>query len=164
MNRKELLLHGWECAYDKEDWYPPLKEVLSGVSAAEASWRPVGEAANTIWENISHLLYYKERLLHRLLGTEFPSSAETNDDTFTPSGGPADEDAWQATLLRMESVHRHIHEQLSLLTDEELNQMATYTPIYQNVMSLVLHDAFHTGQIVQIRKLQGSWPARRSFD
>ncbi|MFG0214006.1 DinB family protein [Brevibacillus porteri] len=164
MNRKDLLLHGWECTYDKEDWYPPLKEALSGVSAAEASWRPVGEAANTIWENVSHLLYYKERLLHRLLGTEFSGSAETNDDTFIPSGGPDDEDAWQATLLRTESVHRHIHEKLSLLTDEDLNQTATYTPIYQTVMSLVLHDAFHTGQIVQIRKLQGSWPARRSFE
>ncbi|WP_429842612.1 DinB family protein [Brevibacillus sp. FIR094] len=164
MNRKDLLLHGWECTYDKEDWYPPLKEALSGVSAAQASWRPVGEAANTIWENVSHLLYYKERLLHRLLGTEFPGSAETNDDTFITSGGPNDEDAWQATLLRTESVHRHIHERLSVLTDEDLNQTATYTPIYQAVMSLVLHDAFHTGQIVQIRKLQGSWPARRSFE
>ncbi|WP_409177420.1 DinB family protein [Brevibacillus fortis] len=164
MNRKDLLLHGWECTYDKEDWYPPLKEALSGVSAAEASWRPVGEAANTIWENVSHLLYYKERLLHRLLGTEFPGSAETNDDTFIPSGGPDDEDAWQATIMQMESVHRNIREKLSLLTDEELNQTATYTPIYQTVMSLVLHDAFHTGQIVQIRKLHGSWPARRSYE
>ena len=32
------------------------------------------------------------------------------------------------------------------------------------VNSLVLHDAYHTGQIMFIRKLQGSWPSRRSFD
>lgn len=164
MNRMELLLHEWECTYNKEDWYPPLKDALAGLTAAQASWRPEGEAANTIWENVSHLLYYKERLLHRLVGSEFAVSAESNDDTFAPSGGPDDEEAWQSAMLRMESVHRQIHEKLASLTDEAFDQPLPTTPTGQSVMSIVLHDAFHTGQIVQIRKLQGSWPARRSFE
>ncbi|MGG1662331.1 DinB family protein [Brevibacillus sp. NRS-1366] len=163
MNRMELLLHEWECTYDKEDWYPPLKDALAGLTAAQASWRPDGLAANTIWENVSHLLYFKERLLHRLLGTDFPLSAESNDDTFTPSGGPEDENAWQATVDRMKNVHRQIHEKLTLLSEEAFDQPLPSTPLGQSVMSIVLHDAFHTGQIVQIRKLQGSWPERRSF-
>ncbi|PEL73618.1 serine/threonine protein phosphatase, partial [Bacillus toyonensis] len=25
------------------------------------------------------------------------------------------------------------------------------------------HDAYHTGQIIQLRKLQGSWPTHRSY-
>jgi uncharacterized damage-inducible protein DinB len=164
MNRMQLLLHGWECTYDKEDWYPPLRDALSGLTAKEASFRPAGEAANTIWENVSHLLYYKERLLHRLSGTEFSNDADTNDDTFTPSGGADDEEAWQADLLRMENVHRQIREKLASLTDEAFDQPLPTTPTGLSVMSIILHDAFHTGQIVQIRKLQGSWPARRSFE
>ncbi|MGN7472215.1 DinB family protein [Brevibacillus sp. SAFN-007a] len=163
MNRMELLVHEWECTYDKEDWYPPLKDALSGVTAAQASWRPEGEAANTIWENVSHLLYFKERLLHRLSGTDFSGTAETNDDTFRPSGTPDDEAAWQATVQRMETVHRQIHERLVALSDEAFDQPLPNIPTGQSVMSIILHDAFHTGQIVQIRKLQGSWPARRSF-
>lgn len=164
MNRMELLLHEWECTYDKEDWYPPLKDALNGLNAAQASWRPAGEAANTIWENVSHLLFYKERLLHRLSGTEMPASAETNDDTFTPSGGPDDEEAWQATVQRMEHVHRQIRDKLAALTEDAFDQPLPVKPAGLSVMSIVLHDAFHTGQIVQLRKLQGSWPARRSFE
>lgn len=164
MSKKELLLHNWNCTYGQEDWYPPLRDALSGLTAAQASWRPVGEAANTIWETLSHLLFYKERLLHRLLGTEFPLSANSNDDTFIPAGGPDDEDAWQAAQLRMENVHRQIREKLETLTEEAFDQMLPTTTIAQSLMSIMLHDAYHTGEIVQIRKLQGSWPARRSFD
>lgn len=163
MSRKALLLHNWSCTYEQEDWYPPLRDALSGVTAAQASWRPCGEAANTIWENVSHLLYYKERLLHRLLGTEFPLSADSNDDTFVPSGGAEDEAAWQATQQRMERVHRLIQEKLASLPDEAFDQPLPTSPAAQSIMSIILHDAYHTGQIVQIRKLQGSWPARRSF-
>lgn len=164
MNRVEILLHEWECTYDKEDWYPPLKDALAGLTAAQASWRPQGEAANTIWENVSHLLYYKERLLHRLQSTEHAGSAETNDDTFAPSGGPEDEEAWQTAVQRMGDVHRRIHEHLVSLPNDAFDQIVPGKPVGLSVISLVLHDAFHTGQIVQIRKLQGSWPARRSFD
>lgn len=164
MNRMELLAHYWECTYDKEDWFPPLKDALAGVTAAQASWRPEGEAANTIWENVSHLLYYKEQLLHRLSGTEFIHTAKTNDDTFRPSGGADDEAAWQATLQRLEAVHQQIQEKLAALSEEQFDQPLANAPVGQRVMSIILHDAFHTGQIVQIRKLQGSWPARRSFE
>lgn len=163
MSRKELLVKNWEFTYEQEDWFPPLRDALAGVNAVQASWHPAGEAANTIWENVSHLLYFKERLLHRLSGTEFPLSAETNDDTFTPSGGPDDEEAWQATKQRMENVHRQIREKLASLGEEELDQGLPTIPAAQSIMSIILHDAFHTGQIVQLRKLQGSWPAKRSY-
>ncbi|MFD2372096.1 DinB family protein [Brevibacillus sp. GCM10020057] len=159
MSRKALLLQNWEYTYEQEGWYPPLRDALSGLTAAQASWRPAGEAANTIWETVSHLLFFKERLMHRLAGTPFPLTAETNEDTFVPSGGPEDEDAWQATQERMATVHRQLREQLSALSEEELDQKDTA----QSFMNLILHDACHTGQIIQIRKLQGSWPARRTF-
>lgn len=161
MNTKDLLLQEWKYVYDQEDWYPPLQLALEGVDAAQASWRPPGEAANTIWENVSHLLFYKERLLHRLAGTPFPHEDATNEETFAPTGGAGDEEAWQATLKRMEEVHLHIQEALSALTDEELLRPLPTRTVLDSAMSLVLHDAYHTGQIVQLRKLQGSWPAQR---
>lgn len=162
MDTKELLLHEWKCTYDQEDWYPPLRDALAGLNAAQASWKPVGEAANTIWANVSHLLYYKERFLHRLQGTTFAPQVETNEETFVPSGGADDEEAWQAAVQRLEQVHHQIEEQLAALTEKELDQPLPTHSILQSAMSLVLHDAFHTGQIVQLRKLQGSWPAQRA--
>lgn len=66
-------------------------------------------------------------------------------------------------MQRMEDVHRQIQEKLASLSEHDLDQALPSIPASQSVMSIMLHDAFHTGQIIQIRKLQGSWPAKRTF-
>ena len=164
MNRIDLLIHEWDFTYDKEDWYPPIQHALSGLTAAQASWRPPGEAANTIWENVSHLLYYKERFLERLKGNDPVPTANNNDDTFANVGESDDEEAWQATLARLKAVHEGVREVLTSLTEKDFDRPAPTVSLGTSVTSIIMHDAYHTGQIVQIRKLQGSWPSRRSFD
>jgi len=163
MNRIELLLKELAFTYDQEDWSPPLQQALAGLTAAQASWRPPGEAANTIWEIVSHLLYYKERLLVQLQGKELPPQEGTNNDTFVPSGSADDEAAWQATVARAGEIHRGLLEVLSGLQDADFDRPAPKQALGMSVTSIVLHDVFHTGQIIQIRKLQGSWPAKRLF-
>lgn len=163
MNKKELLLHKWDICYDKEDWFPPLSEALNGLTAAEADWRPEGAAANTIRETVRHLTFYKERLLKRLSGEDpqYPDSM-SNDDTFAAYGER--EETWEEEAARLEHVHKAVRAALAALSEDDLERQLTKTTIALSVTSLVVHDAYHTGQIVQIRKLQGSWPARRSFD
>lgn len=163
MKDMDLLLHQLECSYEKEDWYPPLGAALEGVTAAQASWRPPG-AANTIWETVNHLLYYKERLLARLQGTEFFNSAQDNDDTFKVTAAPDDEQAWKDTVNRMKSVHEAIKNTLASLEEDAFDKPLPQKSLGLSVSSIIMHDAYHTGEIVQIRKMQGSWPARRSFD
>ncbi|MBW5447061.1 DinB family protein [Cohnella sp. CFH 77786] len=163
MNRIELLVQGWEFCYDKEDWYPPLQDALKGVSASQAAWKPEGSAVNSIWENVNHLLFYKERLLARWTGEEtaYPEGV-TNDDTFAvPSAEEAD---WQETLARLERVHRGIGEKLAALSEEELDEAIPGRKLEGWAHSLIRHDAYHTGQIVMLCKLQGTWPARRAFE
>ena len=38
MQRKEILIHGWDFAYDVEGWYPPLKASLKDVDFKQAQW------------------------------------------------------------------------------------------------------------------------------
>jgi uncharacterized damage-inducible protein DinB len=163
MNRIDLLLHELDITCAKEDWYPPLLPALEGLTAAQASWRPPGEAANTIWETVNHLLYYKERLLVRLQGGNPAYPAGDNDETFTVTV-PPDDEAWTATVARLEAVHRGLREVLATKADEDFDQPLPKKPLGLVVTSIILHDAYHTGQIVQIRKQQGSWPARRTFE
>jgi uncharacterized damage-inducible protein DinB len=164
MNRIDLLLQELDYSYDKEGWYPPLGPALAGLTAAQASWRPPGEAVNTIWETVNHLLYYKERLLERLLGNNPTYPAGNNDDTFAVNAASDDEQAWQATVARVEAVHRGIREVLAAKAEAELDGPKPENPLGILMANIIMHDAYHTGEIVQIRKLQGSWPARRSFD
>lgn len=165
MNKVELLLHGWDSCYEKEDWYPPLTDALKELSEEQANWRPEGEPVNTIWENVHHLIFYKERLLKRMTGEEsdYPEGL-SNDDTFAVQS-MSNKD-WQETLDRLQSVHQGIRDQIARWEEEEFEHIFPNRSqsVGRWVNSLIMHDAYHTGQIMFIRKLQGSWPSRRSFD
>ncbi len=161
MDKKAFLLHGWEIGYDKEDWYPPLADALRGVTAEQANWKPEGAPINTIWENVHHLTFYKERLLKRLTGeeTENPQGL-TNNDTFTVTS--VEPSAWEESVKKLDDVHQSIRNIIAEYSDNDLEREIP-SPVGTWLYSLILHDAYHTGQIIQICKLQGSWPAKRSF-
>lgn len=161
MDKKAFLLHGWEIGYDKEDWYPPLADALKGITAEQANWKPEGAAINTIWENVQHLTFYKERFLKRLTGeeTENPPGL-TNDDTFSVTS--VEPSAWEESVKKLDDVHQSIRNIIAGYSDSDLEREIP-DPVDVWLYSLILHDAYHTGQIIQICKLQGSWPAKRSF-
>lgn len=163
MNRIELLLHGWDHSYDKEDWAPPLLDSVKGVSAEQADWRPEGSEVNTIWANVNHLIFYKERLLKRWTGeeTEYPKGV-ANDDTFAVPD--KSETAWRETVARLERVNAAIRKRLASLSEEESEDAGPIQKLDEWISGLTRHDAYHTGEIILLRKLQGSWPARRSFE
>lgn len=160
MNRMELVIKQWDHCYDKEDWYPPLADVLRGVTAEQAAWRPEGGPSNSIWENVKHLIYYKKQFLARLRGEESGSTAGTNDDTFAVETGSV----WERDAAELESVHRAVRAELELLDEADFDREVPRHPLGLWAMSLVMHDAYHTGEIAFLRKLQGTWPARRSFE
>lgn len=164
MNQVDFLLEQLSYTYDQRDWYPPLKPALEGVTAELASWRPAGAKVNTIWENVQHLLYYKERLIQRIKGEQPVNSASDNDETFLLQQVNPDEAAWQATVERVDRVFHELRDLVAAMSETDLNRSVPTVPLGKQIMSIITHDAFHIGEIIQIRKLHGSWPARRSSD
>ena len=158
----DVLLQNWDYCMDVEDWSPPLSDALDGVDSQNAIWKPQGEAANSIWETVNHLTYYKERLLRKLKGQEQSPDLGSNDDTFTVT--EAGEAAWQNAISRLKKVHADLREIIEALEEGAYDWGGSGHAPGEEVMSLILHDAYHTGQIVLVRKLQGSWPSRRSFN
>ena len=162
MSKKEILQNGVKQVFYEEEWYPPISEALKNLTAAQACWQPEGKASNTIWENVNHLLTFKERLLSRLHQDNRFVAPQNNDDKFI-QGGPNDDDAWHQTVKRTLLVHDALLTSLTSLQEAELDQPGPSLPVWQQYQNILLHDAYHTGQIVQLRKLQGSWPAQRSY-
>ncbi|WP_379135811.1 DinB family protein [Paenibacillus sp. sgz500958] len=158
----EVLLQNWDYCMDVEDWSPPLRDALDGVDHVQASWKPQGEEGNSIWETINHLTYYKERLLRKLKGLEQLPDLENNTATFTVT--ESGEDAWQNAVAKLKKVHADLREIIEALEEGAYDWGGSGHAPGEEVMSLILHDAYHTGQIVLLRKLQGSWPSQRSFN
>ncbi|MES9685794.1 DinB family protein [Gottfriedia acidiceleris] len=156
MNRKEMFLNVLDKTYDKESWFAPLKDSIEGITAEQASWRPSGEATKSIWENVNHLLYYKERIVANLEGREWTQNLD-GDQTFFFTEPSNDVNEWKKVVERLENTSCSLRQLLSNLSDEELMRNSFEVKL----MDLLLHDAYHTGQIIQIRKMQGSWPSHR---
>ncbi len=159
MDRKAIILHSWDATYDQEGWYPPLKMALEGIQAEQAAWKPSKEI-HSIWELVNHLFFYKNRFLHRLENRPFLSSIQTNHETFLLEGN-ATETAWNARVNELGETHRQIRQKLQQLADADLDTFLENAPIGGQAMSLILHDAYHTGQILFLRKLQHTWPEQR---
>ncbi|CAI6078991.1 DinB family protein [Cohnella sp. JJ-181] len=164
MSKRELLLDSYDHGYDQEDWFPPLKDALDGVSEAQADWKPEGAAVNSIRQNAHHILFYKLRLLRALRGEPQPPAEEklSNDDTFEAAalGDPS----WADAVRRLAEAHAAVREELARRDDMALEQPIPESKAWSYANSIIRHDAYHLGQIIQLRKLQGSWPARRSFE
>ncbi len=146
----ELLKTLYDHTWDREGWEAPLAHALKGLTAKEAAWRPAG-GANTIWQTLNHLNHYDERTLAELTGGTPPPQAADNDATFSAPGDPADEAGWQQAVQRRNRIGQGLAAAIAALPEAKAGELAAW----------VLHAAYHTGQIVQVRKEQGSWPAHR---
>ncbi|MDM5227300.1 DinB family protein [Cytobacillus sp. NJ13] len=156
MNRTDLLLRMLDTTYDNESWYAPFKPAIEGLTAEQARWRPAGDTAKSIWENVNHLIYYKKRLAANLEGREWAQNLD-GDQTFSLTDQINDDKEWMAVVERAEMVQRSLREALINTATEALEQNS----LVEKLLDIMLHDAYHTGQIIQIRKMQGSWPSHR---
>lgn len=156
MQRINLLLNVLDSTFDKESWYAPFKHAIEGLTAEQAKWKPTGEATKSIWENINHLTYYKERLAANLEGREWTLNLD-GDATFNLTKQSSDDKEWKKVVERAEIAQHNLRKVLSTISDERLEQDS----LEGKLLDIMLHDAYHTGQIIQLRKMQGSWPLNR---
>jgi len=158
IQRKDIFIHGWDLAFDVEGWYPPLKAALNDVDFKQASWKAEGKSSHTIAELVNHLLYYTKRFLFRLERKSWPYTISTNDESFN---NISTADLWNSSLQELSDLHQNIKKKIEELADGELDLSLPEASIGEQVLNLIMHDAYHTGQIVLIRKLYGSWPETR---
>ena len=160
MQKRDMLISGWDAAFDKEGWYPPLRAALKNVDYRQSTWKAPGKASHSIGELTDHLLYYKKRFLFRLENKTWTSKIDSNDETFHAKAGGSSEN-WEQSVRELELVHQKIRKKIIDLSDNDLDSKLPEIAVDAQLLTLIMHDAYHTGQIVFIRKLYGSWPAVR---
>lgn len=150
-----LLLEQMDLTLEGEDWFPAMRRTLDGLTAAQAAWRP-SPAANSIWQLVNHMAYWKEVVARRLAG-DVAAGTEDNDATFGPPGDPADEAGWEAARQRLYAADQAVRSALAGRKDLDSPLPGYSTPLRTVIADINLHDAYHLGQIVLLRKLQGCW-------
>lgn len=105
------------------------------------------------------MIFYNEDVIHRIKGTENQHNLETNEETFGKPKDPDDEFGWTKNVLRLNEVKNNLKTVFAGLDDEKLKAplAANRYSIERLLSNIIMHDSYHIGQIVLLRKLQSSW-------
>jgi uncharacterized damage-inducible protein DinB len=131
---------------------------LKGVKPENRSARPA-ESVHSVWEELEHMRLAQEDILRYTLDPAWqsppwpegywPAKVETVTD-----------EMWRDSVEKFSS---DLKEVVALIRDSSIDLTAeiphgegrTYL---RQVMLVADHNAYHLGQIVQLRKLLGDWP------
>jgi uncharacterized damage-inducible protein DinB len=141
-------------AFAGDAWHgDSLFEILDGVTAAQATARPI-KNAHTIWELVLHIAAWDNAVLRRLGGVAVELSDTQNFPTVTDKS----ETAWRKALAEVQRVHDELVEAVSVLPDSRLDEIvpgkegAHYT-FYYMLHGVVQHELYHAGQIALLKKM-----------
>ena len=161
MTTKETLLEQFTACYDENGWFVALKNAVKNLTAEQAVWKPEN-LDNSIWEILSHLIFYNEAYLKRFKGMTVDYSGIENSETFS-GAETVSEGAWQAEIEKFDSIMTEWRSLLEAADESKFGETvsATNSSAWSSLIAHVnAHNAHHGGQIVVLRKLQGSWNAK----
>ena len=156
MSNKNTLLEQFEICFETNGWFVSVKNAINGINAEQAAWKSVG-SDNSIWSLLSHMNYYNNAYLERFQGRQFGYDIAENKETFTQS---LTDEEWQAEVRRFETIMNGWHRAIEAADEAKFEEIEP--PFNEHswawiIASINAHTAHHGGQIVLLRKLQGSW-------
>jgi uncharacterized damage-inducible protein DinB len=150
---RSALLSELHSSHDKAEWFTPMNTAVAGLTAEQAKWVPHNaqgkldpNANHSVGMLTHHLVFWNENVLARMRG-ENPTDPKTNDETFNDF----DAGRWNDLVQRLDQVMKNIEAEVEKMPEEKLLKVAS------TVSHVSTHNAYHTGQILYVRKLQGSW-------
>lgn len=144
--------------HNEKGWYPPVRDVVKGLTAEQAKWK---EGVNhSIWELLAHLTFWNERWLKRFRA-ESVDQLETNEATFFKEDADrGDEQTWAELLEHFDYVMNAWRKELLACEDAKMDEALSFDPDctwWEALSCLTTHNTYHLGQMIMIRKQQGSW-------
>ena len=159
MSKKEYVLDQLSVCRNMESWFKPLSMAIDGLTAEQASWKP-SEDSNSIAQIASHLHFYNERWLQRFGGQVNDEYPETNASTFEALAEPLEEN-WQKLASELDMGLKKWQKTIEQATEARLHESIPGFPEdalwWEALSNLCTHNSYHIGQMIYIRKMQGSW-------
>jgi hypothetical protein len=138
---KQAMTQFWDELWSKNMWWPAFEASFRDLTPQQAARAPA-PGRNSIWQNLHHICFWREVVVARLDGKK-PPQDEIERRNFEPPAEVSDS-AWGDALARFERSQKLVRDALESgkLTEEQFK-------------FIVPHDAYHVGQVMYIRALQG---------
>jgi uncharacterized damage-inducible protein DinB len=147
---KGVLLEQLRTSHNQKDWFVPVSVALEGITPEQASWKDKS-GNHSIGQLANHLAFWNAQALAKFKGEKPAAFNGNNEETFNSF----DRKSWSATVQRLDQVLTDWEKAVEAADEKKLKSW------YSTIAHIGTHNAYHTGQIVYIRRLQGSWdPAK----
>lgn len=160
MTTKEILLAQFIATYDENAWFVALKNTIQNLTAEQANWKPAG-IEHSARETVNHLIYWNERWLKRFRNEQIEDAPEIAQTFFGGENEPDfTEKDWADLVQKLYKVFDALKAVLENIDEAKLNEQVSEkyeAPWSAPFANMNIHNAYHIGQIVIVRKLQGSW-------
>ena len=140
-----VLLEQLRTTHDEEDWFVPASVAVAGLTADQAKWTP-GKDAHSVGQLAYHLWFWA-----RFKGQKPPAFSGNNDETFN-NFSPAQ---WDDLVQKLNDVMAQWEAAVQEADDQKLADNASL------IAHVGAHNAYHIGQILYVRKLEGVWDASK---
>ncbi len=147
---KAILLKQLKSTHTGKDWFVSARVAVDGVTAEQAKWTD-GSGNHSIGQLTNHIIFWNERLLSSFKGLPEEKFSDDNEETFNNF----DVKQWDATVKKLDAVMTEWERAIEKADEKKLSGW------YENIANISTHNAYHVGQIVFNRKLQGSWDSSK---
>ena len=143
---KSILLEQLRTTHKEKDWFVPPSLAVEGLTAEQASWKDAS-GNHSIGQLTAHLVFWNQQTLSKLKGQTPAAYSGNNDETFNNF----DSAKWAATVKALDEVMTELEHVVESADDQALGKMAS------TIAHIGTHNAYHTGQILYVRKMKGWW-------
>lgn len=143
---QEIITEQLKNSHSNSDWFVSFNQAVKGLDVDQANWKDSTEN-HSISQLGSHLLFWNKRILKTFQRENVEEFEGENTETFAL----LDSVAWEKTKQELDLVMIELEKAVANATPEQLEG---WTSTLANVAS---HNAYHTGQILYIRKMKGWW-------
>jgi uncharacterized damage-inducible protein DinB len=143
---REVLLVELKSTHGAEEWFVPANIAVKGLTAEQASWTD-GKGNHSVGQLAFHLVFWNRRNLQALKGEKPEKFSGNNDETFDKF----DTKSWNETVQQLDQVMSELEKWAETADEAKLKENA------QVFTHISTHNAYHIGQIIYVRKEQGSW-------
>jgi hypothetical protein len=144
------------------DWrsaHADLHSAVANLPPAQRGIAPVG-LPYTPWQLVEHIRLAQADMLAFCIRPDYEEGTWP-DDYWPATSAPPDPDAWEASLA---AIRRDLEALRALVLDPARDLLGPVPAgagqtLLREILLVADHTAYHVGQLVVVRRLQGNWPA-----
>ncbi len=143
---RSILLEQLKTTHNVKDWFVPISVAVDGLTPEQVNWKD-GKGNHSVGQLTYHLLFWNQRELAKFKGEPEEKFSGNNDETFDNF----DSKKWADTVKQLDQVMADLEKFVETADDKKLEADAS------EIAHIGTHNAYHIGQMIFVRKLQGAW-------